>query len=108
MEKEAPDIELQGKTGLRAVVRDAPHKLLQPMHRAVRPLALPAGIGVMEKDRLPHPLQHLDQHVMDDAVAEIRREDFPKLRLFNHETDRTRGMVGPPFQLLAQLHEVVL
>jgi hypothetical protein len=55
----------------------------------------------MKKERLPHALQDIDQQVMDDPVAEIRREDFSKLRLLHDETDRTGGMVGPPVQLLA-------
>ena len=108
MEKEAADIQVQRRAGLRAVVRDAPHKLLQPMHRPMRPLARPAGIGVVKKDRLPDSFEDIDQHMVHHAVSEIRREDLPKLGLFHHETDRTRGMVGPPFQLLTEPYEVVL
>lgn len=94
VEKEAADIELQGITGLRPVVRHAPHVLLKALHRPVRPLARTAGIGVMEKDRLPDAFQDIHQHMMDDSVAEIRRENFPELGLLDDETDRTGGMVG--------------
>jgi hypothetical protein len=62
----------------------------------------------MEKDRLPDSFEDIDQHVMHHAVSEIRREDFPEFRLLDDETDRTRRMVGPPFQLLAEPYEVVL
>ena len=44
-----------------------------------------------------------DQHVMHHPAAKICREDLPELGLLDDETDRTRGMVGPPVQLLAQL-----
>src|SRR5574341_1244058 len=46
--------------------------------------------------------------MMDHAIAEVGREDLPKLGLFDDETDRTRGMVGPPFQFLVQLQQVLL
>ena len=50
----------------------------------------------MEKDRLPDPFEDIDQHVMHHTVAEIRREDFSEFWALDHETDRTRGMVGAP------------
>ena len=72
------------------------------------PLALPAGIGIVKKDGFPDPLQCRDSPMVYHPVSEIRREDFPKLRPLDDETDRTRGMVGAPFHLLMKPHQVLL
>lgn len=45
---------------------------------------------------------------MRHAVPKIRREDLPELGLLEDETDRTRGMVGPVFQLLVQPYQMLL
>lgn len=67
----------------------------------MRAFAGPAGIGVVDEPRLPESFQWRDQHVMDNSIAEIRREDFSELVRLDDETDRTRGMAGPALQLLA-------
>ncbi len=108
IEKEALNIQLQGIARPHAIVRHAPHKGLQALHRAVRPLALPAGIGVMNEPLLPVTLQGSHQDMVDNPVTEIGRKNLPKFGVFQQKTDRTRGMVGPTFQLLVQLHEVLL
>jgi hypothetical protein len=71
-------------------------------------LAFPAGIGVMEKDGFPDPLQCLDSHMVHHAVSKIRRAVFQKLRLLDDETDRTRGLVGASLQLLMNPYQVLL
>lgn len=55
--EEPADIQLQGIAGSRPVARDPPHELLQPRHRPMGSLARPAGIGVVDEDRLPDSLQ---------------------------------------------------
>ena len=61
----------------------------------------------MNKPPFPVALQRPHQDMVHHAITEIGRKDLPEFRLLEEKTDRTRGMVGPTFQLLVQLHEVL-
>ncbi|MNT74911.1 hypothetical protein D3C72_2137660 [compost metagenome] len=46
--------------------------------------------------------------MVDDAIAEIRRPDFPRLRARHHEADRAAGPIAAVEQISVQLAQVAL
>jgi len=97
-------MQREGRTG--GVGRGLPHELLQPGHGFVHPLATTAGIGVVDEDRLPGPLEVIDQHVVHHPVAELRREHLAELGAADKKTDRTGGLVAARDEFLARLEQV--
>jgi len=84
----------------------APQELHQAVARRERPLARPAGKGVVDEERLEDTLLLRHQQVVDDPVAEVRREDLARLRAAGDEADRGSRAVAVGAELLLEREQV--
>nr|WP_119289584.1 hypothetical protein [Azohydromonas sediminis] len=100
------DVQVQREGLARAVGGGLPHELLQPRHRLVHALAGAAGVRIVDEHRLPGALEVADQHVVDDAIAEVGREHLAQLRARDEETDRTGGLVRARDEFVAQRQQL--
>ena len=76
---------------------DGARAVRRPVQRAIA-----AVIGVVDEHRLEHPILVGDEQVVHDAVAEIRREHFARLRSVGDEAHRTPWAVGARAQFALQ------
>jgi len=99
------DIKLEIQSPSAAVGSCLADEFPQASHTLVNPLAFAAGVGAVDKDRLPDGLKVIDQNMMDNPVTEISGKDFPQFRFFAKKADRTAGAVGAVRQLPAKLQQ---
>src|SRR5438309_8560862 len=92
--KDAPDIQLERPRRPPAVDGDAPKETHQPIARRQRPLALAAGVGVVDEEGLEHPLLGRHQEVVDHAIPEVRGKHLARLGTIGHKTDRRARAVA--------------
>lgn len=92
--KETRNIELQPPCGAPAIGARLAKKDHHPVAGAEHAFADPAGIRVVDEDRLEHPLLVLHQQVMHDVVAKVRGKHFARLRSVGDETHRAPRAVG--------------
>src|SRR5690348_13983874 len=89
--EEVVDVELQEVAAALATVHLA-HELLYAPYRGVTAFALAVGEAICDEPRLPDRLDRWHQPVVCDAVHEIGRMDFARLRMIGHETGARTGM----------------
>ena len=106
--EEAGHVELECPRRPLSVGADAPQELYQPVVGCQHALAVAAGERVVNERRLEHRLQARYQHVMHDAVAEIRGEYLARLRPVGDKANRAAGPVRVVPQLLLQRQQTGL
>lgn len=84
-----------------------PAELLTAVQRSVGPLAAPVGIAVGNEPFFENRLDHVEQSMVDDPVAEGRGADQPALRLMNVEACVSSGQVGLSDEIPTQRRQVV-
>ena len=99
--KEARDIQLERPCPPAPIRRHPPQEVHQPVARGERALPLPAGVRVVNEDRLEYSFLVGDQEVVNNAIPEVCREDLARLRARRDEADGPPWVVGvlPEFAL---------
>jgi hypothetical protein len=73
---------------------DPAQKAVKPRYCPVYVLPATAGVGLVDEDRLPTPLQVVHQQVLNHPVTEVRGEDGAQLGAGFEEADETRRLEG--------------
>jgi hypothetical protein len=88
-----------------AIASDPPDKCSQTGNSFMDALALPAGLGIMDKNRFIDRFQIIHQNMMNNPVPKISGKNLPQFRFLGEKADRTARAVAMISQFPAKFKQ---
>lgn len=88
-------VKLEDPAGFRPVLRYASYMMRQPLHSKIRPLAFPARIGIIYKQRFEYRHQPVIKDMVNDTVYKLRHKNLAHDGVPDDESDRARYLISP-------------
>ena len=101
----APDVALVD-VGTAPGSLSSTQEALDAVDGVVGPVSDPAGVRVVDEPTIQDRLDHLDESVVDYAIAKRRRRYEPALGIVDPEFTQRKGMPHPPDEFVLERDEI--